>query len=285
MATAYTCEVCNYSTLYKGNFSRHCQSLKHMANTNQHVHERFRCGVCNRHYKNRSGLYKHMKQKHEKIQLAIEGKSTEVETLTNLVHTLITENKDLQDKLVEIASIPRIIHHTTNTNSNNKTYNIINYLNTECKDAFNLSDFVKDLTITFDDIKDVKEIGYVSSIKNTFIKSLHDVEQNKRPIHCTDRKRKQFYVKEKNEWFKDNLNTKARETIEKINNKQLSALENWKNNHPNWQQCDQKFDKICDIQRTLLSMYSAKDKKEKVVNKILTNLTELEFDSNAITNS
>ena len=75
------------------------------------------------------------------------------------------------------------------------------------------------------------------------------------------------------------------ETIEKINNKQLSALENWKNNHPNWQQCDQKFDKICDIQRTLLSMYSAKDKKEKVVNKILTNLTELEFDSNIIANS
>lgn len=280
MVKPYTCEACNYSTMYKGNYTRHCQSLKHQTCMKVPFDdEEFRCGVCSKLYKNRSGLYKHMKQKHEKIQLAIEGKSTEVETLTNLVQTLITENKDLQDKLVEIASIPRVIHHTTNTNSNNKTYNIINYLNTECKDAFNLSDFVKDLTITFDDIKDVKEIGYVSSIKNTFIKSLHGVDQNKRPIHCTDRKRKQFYVKDENKWFKDTLNEKAKETIEKINNKQLNALENWKKMNPKWNHCDQKFDKICDIQRTLLSMYSSREKKDKTVNKILSNLTELEFNS------
>lgn len=277
MVKPYTCEVCNYSTMYKGNYTRHCLSIKHQSCVNVPFDDEFRCGVCSKLYKNRSGLYKHMKQKHEKIQLAIEGKSVEVETLTNLVQTLITENKDLQDKLVEIASIPRVIHHTTNTNSNNKTYNIINYLNTECKDAFNLSDFVKDLPISFDDIKDVKEIGYVSSIKNTLLKSLHDVEQNKRPIHCTDRKRKQFYVKDENKWFKDTLNEKAKETIEKINNKQLNALENWKIMNPKWNHCDQKFDKICDIQRTLLSMYSSRDKKQKVVNKILTNLTELEL--------
>lgn len=279
MVKPYTCEVCNYSTMYKGNYTRHCLSLKHQICMKVPFDDEFRCGVCSKLYKNRSGLHKHMKQKHENIQLAIEGKSTEVDTLTNLVQTLITENKDLQDKLVEISSVPRIIHHTTNTNSNNKTYNIINYLNTECKDAFNLSDFVKDLTITFDDIKDVKEIGYVSSIKNTFIKFLHGVEQNKRPIHCTDRKRKQFYVKDENKWVKDTLNVKAKETIEKINNKQLNALENWKSMNPNWNHCDQQFDKICDIQRTLLSMYSGKDKKQKVVNKILTNLTELEFNS------
>ena len=68
-----------------------------------------------------------------------------------------------------------------------------------------------------------------------------------------------------------------RATIEKINNKQLKALETWKHANPNWNNDEYDFDKICDIQRTLLSMYSSRDKKQKVVNKILTNLTELEL--------
>ena len=112
------------------------------------------------------------------------------EDLKSMFITLMNENKELQDKLVQLASAPKVVN-------NNRTYNIINYLNTECKDAFNLSDFINQIEITFDDIKNIKEEGYVSSVKNTLIRSLNNVDINKRPIHCTDKKRKQFYVKEK----------------------------------------------------------------------------------------
>ena len=211
----------------------------------------------------------------------ISKKDKQIDRLTQLVETLVHENKGLQDKLVDMASEPKVVYN----NNHNRTVNIIQYLNTECKHALNLSEFIESIPIEFKDIEDVNQHGYLKSVENTLVKSLCNLEKEKRPIHCTDRKRKQFYVKDENKWFKDTLNEKVKETIEKINNKQLNALENWKKMNPKWNHCDQKFDKICDIQRTLLSMYSAKDKKEKVVNKILTNLTELEFDSNIIANS
>jgi hypothetical protein len=233
----------------------------------------------------RSGLSYHIKNVHfneyledsSAMIVTTKRKPTTLEIMQNqnndikdMFMTLMNENKELQDKLLQLASTPKIVN-------NNSTYNIINYLNTECKDAFNLTDFINQIDITFDDIKNIKEEGYISNIKNTLIRSLNSVDIHKRPIHCTDRKRKQFYVKEKNEWSKDHLLEKTRKGIDIMNNKQLFVLETWKNSNPGWMKEDTSFDKICDIQRTLLSMYSSKEKKEKVMNKIITGLTQIEM--------
>ena len=75
------------------------------------------------------------------------------------------------------------------------------------------------------------------------------------------------------------MHEKTRMGIEIMNNKQLFILETWKNSNPGWMKQDNSFDKVCDIQRTLLSMYSSKDKKEKVMSKIITGLTQIEMKS------
>ena len=286
----FECTLCFYKTVKQSNYVRHCNSAKHITRETKYDESikhnfKHKCSLCNKHYMHRSGLSYHIKKIHgdaylkdsSDIVVYTERNSNTLQMMQNqnndikdMFITLMNENKELQDKLLQLASTPKIVN-------NNSTYNIINYLNTECKDAFNLSDFINQIDITFDDIKNIKEEGYISNIKNTLIRSLNSVDIHKRPIHCTDRKRKQFYVKEKNEWSKDLLLEKTRKGIDIMNNKQLFILETWKNKNPGWMKQDTSFDKICDIQRTLLSMYSSKEKKEKVMNKIITGLTQIEM--------
>ena len=73
---------------------------------------------------------------------------------------------------------------------------------------------------------------YITVIANTFIKSLFDLEQDKRPIHCTDKKRRQFYIKDQDQWSKDNQQSKTKFSIDKVNTKQLATLQSWKENNP-----------------------------------------------------
>lgn len=267
MGNNYLCDICNYITKRKSNYIRHCQSIKH-TNKKRQIEQ-------TNPTKETSDLSL-VVLPNDQDSIVVK-KDEQIDKLTSLVETLIYENKGLQDKLVEIAAEPKVIY---GNNNNNKTVNIIQYLNTECKDALNLSDFIESIPIDFKDIEDVKHQGYLKSIENTFIKSLFDLEQDKRPIHCTDKKRKQFYIKDQDQWSKDNQQSKTKNYIDKVNTKQLATLQSWKEDHPSWNNDDRLFDKICDIQRTLLSMYSSDRSKQRMVNKIMSCLTELEVITN-----
>ena len=52
--------------------------------------------------------------------------------------------------------------------------------------------------------------GYVEGISKVLIDSLSDMEVTNRPIHCTDSKRKSLYIKNNNEWHKDNNNVEMK---------------------------------------------------------------------------
>ena len=60
------------------------------------------------------------------------------------------------------------------------------------------------------DLDFAKNNGYIEGVTNILQKQLTDMEPTKRPIHCSDRKRLQFYVKEDNKWEKDDNNEKIR---------------------------------------------------------------------------
>jgi hypothetical protein len=60
----------------------------------------------------------------------------------------------------------------------------------------------------------------------------------KRPIHCTDRKRLQFYIKEEDKWGKDKNNEKIDKTIDSVTVKQIKQLKLWELEHPNYLQHD-----------------------------------------------
>lgn len=288
MVYKYKCVPCNYQTSLKQNFNRHCNTKKHKINTESKT-----CKICNKKYKGRSGLHQHITKVHtsleyyenyntidtpehdekeRKIELENKNKidtnkqitenvkldmdtlsnseSKDIGRLTNMVEKLINANQDLQEMVIKMANEPKIV----NTIHNNKTYNIIAYLNEECGEAINMSDFLNNIDLTYNDIDRIWEEGYVDNVKKTFIGRLEKLEYNKRPIHCADKKRKQFYIKDSDKWTKEDEN-KVEECVNRFNTKQLKQLEKWKAENPNYKDCEKTFDTICKIQRTLLEMY------------------------------
>ena len=133
---------------------------------------------------------------------------------------LIETNEDLKEQIIELASQPKTINNTNNNNS----FNLNNFLNVQCKDAMNLSEFIDDIQITFNDLLYLGNHGFVESVKDTFVKQLKNMEQTKRPIHCTDQKRKACVVKDNNKWEKDNDHEMLFNAVQQINNKQLRAF-------------------------------------------------------------
>ena len=132
-------------------------------------------------------------------------------------------------------------HSHNTTNSHNKTFNLNFYLNETCKDAMNLQDFIKTLQLNLGDLERVGELGYTEGISRMFIKGLNDLDETRRPIHCSDLKREVIHIKDNDVWEQDNENRdKLRKAINDISNKNIMLLDDWRQENPGFDQYDSK---------------------------------------------
>lgn len=195
-----------------------------------------------------------------------------ISCLVSLVRDLIQENKSIQEKLVEVSSQksqPMIIQQN---NSQHNHFSIKAYLNTECKNAMNLSEYVDQIKVTFDDLTYMKEHGIVKVFENTFVKGLREMAITERPIHCSDKKRGNFYVKDDDTWSKDPENEKIIDALKRITDQQCGVLKQWKNINKDWLDNEYKQEHANIITRKIVDIYG--DKYQK---KILNLLTQLEI--------
>jgi hypothetical protein len=279
--TVYTCKICDYNTKRKSDYKRH---IDRRTCARAKKNGLFYCDVCNYESKFNSNYQKHLttkkhKKNTEKQQCdANNNVSDDPQNLQisnpynnetqDMVKVLIKQNQALQDKLLEIANQPKIVVNN-NTQNNNQKNNIVQFLNNDCKDAVNLSDFISKLVVTFDDLETIENEGYVTSIKETLIKSLGDMKKETRPIHCTDVKRKQFYVKDNDKWEKEkNTNSKIYSALNDYNNKQVLTMQEWKSQNPGWAVVEEKQDKINRLTREVTSL-------SMIQNKLLQEIGEM----------
>ena len=190
----FYCETCDYHTSKKYNYEKHLQTISH---NDKMVSKKFpkvakssksniyTCEFCDKIYKSKSGLWKHKKickKKHGKEQVVLD--KTE--------YYRLLENQG------------KVINNYNNTNSNNtNNISIQLFLNNHCKDALNIEDFMKQITFQLKDI--LNGNNYIEDcISNKLIENLDELPVTERPIHCTDQRRKNYMVKDKNEgWIKD----------------------------------------------------------------------------------
>jgi len=263
----YECKPCNYTTYYSQNYNKHCNTIKHIEKTRPY--NGYKCSECSKIYKYTSGLSRH-KKKCGDINMNMVSKNNNTENDTSdfkdIVYQLMNENRELQNKLVEMANVPKIINNTQ-TITCNKNFNIINFLNTDCKDAFNLSEFINNLNVTFSDLQYIKEHGYLQGIKDSLVKSLSELAQEKRPIHCTDLKRKCFYVKNNDAWDKDQTCEELNTAINTFNHEQLRKVVEWKKTNPNE---DELEDTLNVITKEITTMYQEQGNRlrSKILNEI-----------------
>lgn len=262
----FICEKCNYHTNYKSNYGKHCKTIKHLEKRENKHKNHFFCEYCKKTYKFKRNLIRHMKNC---IPMNIESKVEPMDTneLKHMFLTIMEENKELQNKLIEIAKEPKIVNNNV---MHNKQFNIITFLNDDCKDAFNLTEFIDNLKITFDDLQYIEKHGYIQGIKDSLVRSLSQMEQTKRPIHCTDTKRRQFYVKDNDEWDKDAHNDKINDAIKMYNTVQLKTLLEWKNDS-SLHIDDKSHERLNQILYEVTSMYQ-EDQGDKIRNKIVNEI-------------
>jgi hypothetical protein len=196
------------------------------------------------------GLWKHKRKcqflnDKTDISLASELKEMATKDKDGLILKLLKDNEEIRQILKEV--LPKIGNNTIINNNNNTTnhnttnnFNLNVFLNEQCKDALNISEFVDSLKITFEDLLYSKKNGLVEGISNVMIRGLKELDIYKRPIHCTDKKRETMYIKDHEKWEKDESHEIMRNTIEKIADKERTALQLWTEENPDWIETERK---------------------------------------------
>ena len=262
--------------------------------------QKFNC-ICGNRYNHHSSLAKHKRtcivvstsvssplEENKVINVSIEDVvcSDNKDTITkSMFMELINDNKEMikiikeqqeqikkqQEQIITI--IPKIGNTTNNTtNNNNNTTNNFNlnvFLNEQCKDALNISDFIDSLKITLEDLLFSKTNGISRGITDIMIKGLKELDIYKRPIHCTDIKRDIMYIKDEDKWCKDENHVIMKDTIVKIADKERTALQQWAFDNPDWMETERKQLDYLTMVRSICEPIENYDNYEK---KILKNI-------------
>jgi hypothetical protein len=263
LSEKFICEQCNKTFKHRQSLYRHkklCKSdISKLAKISQKLakisHPKFHC-ECGKSYKHASSLSKH-KTKCKHLQLVNENiQKNEIIPTNNVEHLLkdiLEENKVLREEIKNLKLGNTMINcnNTNNTNNTNNSFNINMFLNEKCKNAMNIEDFVEKIKLSLEDLQFTKDNGYAKGISNIFIKNLNDMDVTERPIHCSDQKRLQFYVKNDNEWCKDKNNEKIDNSIEKVSVKQLKSIQDWVQANPDYLDSDTKREEYFTLVRSI----------------------------------
>ena len=289
----YECIKCNYITLNRYDFKKHCQTIKHKHEIivddnsilveNKISQKQYICPNCQKNYKDNSGLWKHKKTCKNILS---EDPNTYTTSLSSqitpeLILTVLEQNKELTNLVFEQnKAIIELTKHgqgntiisNNNINSNNKTFNLQFFLNETCKDAMNITDFVDSLKLQLADLENVGRVGFVEGISSIIVKNLQALDVHKRPVHCADKKREVIYIKDEDKWEKeDEEKNKMRKVIKKVACKNQRLLSKYKEEHPGCNYSESKYsDQYSKI--VIEAMGGAGDndveKEDKIIQKI-----------------
>jgi len=275
----YTCDACDYNTSSFKDYKKHLITAKHkrLMNTNEvsqqipdnkedHICE------CGKSYRHMSSLCKH-KRTCELLVKPIQSQINK-EITPELIMEIIKQNKELQQTLIELANKAGT-NNCINSNNNNKTFNLQVFLNETCKDAINLTDFINQIQLSVTDLEETGKLGYAEGISKVFIKNLNDIDFTERPIHCSDSKREILYIKNDNQWNKDDeQKTNLTKAIKQVANKNIKQISEWQKLNPEYNDPDSKQnDKYMKIVLNSMSGSTVEEQKSNI-NKIIKNVAK-----------
>jgi hypothetical protein len=243
----YFCEVCNFVSGKKSDYTRHLGTAKHKKNnantTKIHQKALYTC-ECGRDFNDRSGLWRHTKRCKQ-----VEQEETKENVLSDgtLLVELIKQNNEFKSLMVEQAGQIQSLQkqmmdiykdgktvNSHNTNSNNKV-SLNLFLTEHCKDAMNIQEFIDSINFSIEELEETNKLGFVEGISKIMVNKLRELNTYERPMHCTDVKRETLYIKEHDSWQKDDgSKTRLLNVVEHIAKRSEKALPVWKKSHPNW---------------------------------------------------
>jgi hypothetical protein len=302
-AEKYVCNICIFKCCKQSNYIKHINTPKHKNNEKgykmiqnnataniEDYTKNYTC-ECGNVYKHYSGLWRHKKNCQKE---PIENTEEDIENFITpeMIMNVIQQNQDFKNLLIEqnkqnqelqkqnnelqkqmLEVIKNGTNNTNINNSNNKTFNLQFFLNETCKDAMNISEFVSSIKVQLEDLETTGRLGYVEGVSRIINKNLNDLDQSKRPIHCSDVKREVLYIKNDDQWIKENENkpilTKA---IKQIANENIKQIGEWRKKYPDCTDSDsRKNDLYLNIVSNAMSGTTAEEQStnyEKIITKV-----------------
>lgn len=268
----FYCEKCNYTGKTKFLFKQHCKTKKHQKHECSKMLKKYATPYlckCGREYKHIQSYNRH-KKICMKENIIIKN-DDENGNLKELISTLVTQNQNILLENKEMREmvkgmIPKIGNNYNNTTINKFNLNV--FLNEECKDAINLTEFVETLKLELEDLDNTRENGYITGLTNIFVRGLRELDFNKRPIHCSDLKREVLYVKDNNIWEKDNNEKdKLKKALAVVSKRQINKIKEWERNNPNWDNTEDGTTKYIDMIKNL-TQHTDVENENKIIKTI-----------------
>jgi len=284
-AEIFYCRSCDFKCSKKSNFQKHLSTDKHKNRQNTDARPiknaaAFEC-ECGKLYKHRQSLFNH-KKKCLEIQ-PIDSQHVVTDSIIvkkeelDYKELLIQAMKQMQDQQQEMKKKDEMmsqminkIGNTTN-NINNTNFNINMFLNEQCKDAINFSDFIERIEISRDDLENNAQLGFVNGMTKILMDNLNQLTLYQRPIHCTDTKRETLYIKDNNKWEKEQSDKKLEGAIQQVSRKSIGSLLQWKQTNPEYENIDSDFSNQCIV---IQKQSLAGDKKDTYYPKIIHNIAK-----------
>jgi len=279
---SFSCKKCDYECSRSCDWYRHLTTAKHNKRTkseqnivtNTNISKTIFTCDCGREYKHRQGLWKH-----SKVCQNTDDKPKYFSNNEELIQAVLKDNQEFKQllieqnaKIIELASKNTVINNTTNNNTTNN-FNLQMFLNVQCKDALNITDFVDSLQLQIKDLEDTGRLGYVNGVANIFLNGLNGLDISKRPIHCSDLKRETIYIKDKDIWEKENdERNKLKLAIKTITSKNIKQIPKWQKENPEYNDSSSKkndqYLKIVSNAMNGLTIEETQKNYDKIISKL-----------------
>ena len=272
----FYCKICDYNTSRKSQYERHMATDKHKCfqNADKKVPkvplDNFEC-ECGKVYKHRQSLYKHKQIcKVPKVQ-----QGTTIDQ--NILFEMLKGNTEFKEMLIEQQKTLMEEHQKTiremipklGSNNNSNNTNILLMLNEKCKDAINMSDFLKTLEITLEHLNSTKDGGLAKGVIYTFLDKIKQLDIHERPIHCSDVKRETLYIKDNDLWAKDKDHAKMKYAINRIAFLQRKSLDIWTKANPGYEASTARSnDEYLKLLKNSMQCLIEKNEEGKVIRNI-----------------
>jgi hypothetical protein len=267
----FVCEKCHVTCSKLSKWNRHILTAKHNENNkgSETCQTKFACNKCKKEYKSQSSKLRHegkcttgiierllidnqriLSDNIELRNFIVDQSKITAETMAKTIETIMIQNTETMSKALECC---KPISNTVNNNQTNK-FNINLFLNEQCKDAINFTDFVKNIEISREDLENNAQLGFVSGISKIFLDNLKQLGVNERPFHCTDTKRETMYIKDEDKWTKEVDDSKLQKAIQTVSYRSIGKLQEWKQENPEYQDVNSEFSEKClDMQRNTIA--------------------------------
>jgi hypothetical protein len=270
--TDYNCDACDFVCNNKSDYERHTKTNKHKRQTsNVPVYNKKNTGIENSQQQFMNEMFKHNIDMQQQFMNEMFKHNTDIQQ--QFMNEIVKSNQELQQQVIELSTkqpIQQITNVVQQNNTQNNSFSIQVFLNETCGDAFNLSDILKSMVITNEDLVYNTQVGFVQGMTAIIKREMCDkIPLVKRPVHCTDLKRETVFYRENNVWHKEEGKTVEEDIMFQLTRSCLRTYLEWRKVHPDAENMRSEFNTLCDkIQVSVMPGYE----KDKLYPKTMTEI-------------